>query len=104
MDRPSDRRATRLFSEAIVCGKMNASCDAERQEDRDFMSYVERYQAFFFFGVVHQISTILVTTGNQTGIAIIDLLMYYFWGYFFVTAVKNLRRRCACGTFTFGLC
>ena len=37
-------------------------------------------------------------------IAIIDLLMYYSWGYFFVTAVKNLRRRYACSTFTVGLC
>ena len=38
--RPSDRRAARLFWEAIVCGKMAAFCEAAQHEDRDFMYFM----------------------------------------------------------------
>ena len=38
--RPSDRRATRLFWEAVVCGKMTAFCEAEQREERDFMYFM----------------------------------------------------------------
>ena len=77
INRPSDRRAARLFWETIACGKITAFCEAEQHEARDFVLYVGRYQAFFS-GVVHRISTILATTGNRTGMAYVKIPFVQF--------------------------
>ena len=82
MDRPSYSSRDFFEKHSAVSNEMTTLCEADQHEDRAFMSHMlNDVNRFNFSGVFHRISTIIATTWSWGS----------SWGYFSVTAVKNLK-------------